>query len=168
MLRHSLGRGVIFSLQHFIGPALNLMPCLPSCLELTACLPSRLRREAKKAVISLQVLLENFQVGRKYHMQSLKNMLLTQFWGIFQVETLFQKLWPLLQWAKLALRSTKYFVAKFSSLICHKLCCSFTTELLQMLYKNNWTSYKIEKFENLFGGFFYVTAFGCCAQLKAG
>ena len=32
MLRHSLGGGVIFSLMHFIAPALDLMPCKQSSL----------------------------------------------------------------------------------------------------------------------------------------
>ena len=40
MLRHSLRREVIFSKQHFIAPALDLM----------ACLPSRQMREAIKAL----------------------------------------------------------------------------------------------------------------------
>ena len=43
MLRHSLGGAVIlFSLQHFIAPALGLLPCLPS----------RQNREAIKALNS--------------------------------------------------------------------------------------------------------------------
>ena len=52
MLRHALGREVIyFSLQHFIAPFLKLMLCLSSWLDIIACLPSRCRREAIRAVI---------------------------------------------------------------------------------------------------------------------
>ena len=52
MLTHSLGGGVFFSLQHFIAPALVLMACFPSRLEITACLHSQGTREAIMAVIS--------------------------------------------------------------------------------------------------------------------
>ena len=52
MLRHTLGRAVIFlSLQHVISPSLNLILCLCVCLVVfIACLLSRRRREAIRAV----------------------------------------------------------------------------------------------------------------------
>ena len=85
MLRHSLGGAVIFiSLQHFI------LPCLTYC---PACKPE-VRGIAIRAVS---------QAGQKKVL--LRN---NQFGGIFQVKTLFQKLWPLLyKRAKLDLRLTK-------------------------------------------------------------
>ena len=52
MLHHSFGGAVIFlSLQHFIVPALHLFFCLSSQLEINACLHSRHRREAIRAVV---------------------------------------------------------------------------------------------------------------------
>ena len=46
MLRHSLGGAVIlFSFQHFIAPALDLMHCLPSQQRREAIKALNLRRE---------------------------------------------------------------------------------------------------------------------------
>ena len=133
ILCHSLGGEVIlFSLQHFITPSLNLMLCLSLWLEIIACLHFRGTREAKRAVISrredkqgiqskegaincgysLQVLLENLQV-----LLEINILLLVGKHELFDIilggKHFFNKLWPSLDLrAKLDMRSTETIIQK--------------------------------------------------------
>ena len=62
-------------------------------------------------------------------------IVLCQFSGIFQVTTLFQKLWLLLyKCAELDLRSTKFFLSHFSFLLLITFCSNFFVSTFAYLY----------------------------------